>query len=163
MASHDSDILSHLHVSLQQASHSPPAVTITVTNTARHPVTLLTWNSPLDAMALSLGLLTLTVAGAPAPLAVPTIKVARKMPPAAAAIVGLAPGESRENRVELGAPRVPLDRLRGAKVDVRLKGRWMQVWPRAREAVTRDMIERLGAEGDAVSGDFEAEGIVLEI
>ncbi|CAN8099698.1 unnamed protein product [Discula destructiva] len=163
MSSQDSDVLSNLHVSLKQASKSPPAVTITVTNNIPGPVTILAWGSPLDEKALQLGLLSLIPEGETAPLEITTIKVSRKMPPTDAALLSLAPGESRENHVELRGMLVPLDRIKGKRVKVKAKGTWMQVWPRARSELTQKMIEELGPDGDAMSGEFETKSIDIEV
>lgn len=163
MVSHDSDILAQLHVSLQQTAKSPPAVSVKVTNNAAGPVTILTWESPLDPLALQLGLLTLTPAGAGSPLDIPTIKVSRKLPPGDESLVSLAAGESRANHVTFPELLVPLAEIRGKKTRVGLKGRWTRVWPKARSELTQAQIEELGAEDGAVSGEFEAEGIEIEV
>lgn len=167
MMSHDSDILSDLRVSLQQTSKSPPAICIKVTNNSSRPVTVLTWESPLDQLALQLGLLTITPesanASASAPLDIPTIKVSRKLPPGNESLVSLAPGESRENHVVFQELLVPLAEIRGKKARVSLKGRWTRVWPKARSELTQEQIEGLGAEGGAVSGECKAEGIEIEV
>lgn len=163
MTSHDSNILSDLHVSLKQVAKSPLAVTITVTNNSPRSVTILTWDSPLDGLALHLGLLTLTPAGKSAPLGIPTINVSRQLPPTDASLVGLAPGESRENDVVFPELLVPLQKIKGQRIGVKLKGRWTRVWKRARAELTQEMIEDFGADGNAVSGEFETDSIEIEV
>lgn len=168
MAHHDSDILSDLAVSLRQASSSsaPPAITVKVTNNSPKPVTILTWESPLDPLALQLGLLSITPAGASTPLDIPTIKVSRKLPPGEDSLVSLAPGESHENEIVLKELLVPLAQLRGKKSSVTIQGRWGRVWLAPRDQLTQQAIEALGAtEGGAaaVSGAFETGPVEIDV
>ena len=67
--------LSELKVSVRQASSSPPKLTIGVTNTHSSPVTIFTWDSPLDPLAVQLGLLSFTPEGQDSPINIPTIQV----------------------------------------------------------------------------------------
>lgn len=164
MVNHDSDILSDLHVSLRQSSSkSPPAVTVKVTNNSPKPVTILTWESPLDPLALQLGLVSITPAGAPGPLDIPTLKVSRKLPPGEDSLVSLAPGESRESEVVFKELLVPLEKVQGTKSSVKVKGRWGRVWLAPRDQLTQQAIAELGAEGGAVSGEFESEAVEIDV
>lgn len=163
MTTHDSDILSALHVTLTQASASPPAITITVINTSPQPLTLLTWDSPLDPLALQLGLLTITATDSSTTLDIPTMKVSRKLPPTDACLVGLAPGESLSNHVVFREGLVPMEELKGKTLSVKAKGRWTRVWLLAREELTAEMVEELGAGGNAVAGEFETDSIEIEV
>ncbi|KAI3390661.1 hypothetical protein diail_8898 [Diaporthe ilicicola] len=164
MASQDSDILSQLQISLSQVpSKSPPAVSIKVTNNSPKPVTILTWQSPLDELALSLGLLSITPSGAPEPLDIPTIMVQRKLPPDEKSLVSLAPGESRENQVELREILVPPEKLKGKKSAVRVKGRWMGVWPKSRDEVSAEEIEKMAHGGGAVAGTYASDTVEIEV
>lgn len=164
MVNHDSDILSDLNISLRQSStSSPPAITVKVTNNSTKPVTILRWQSPLDPLALQLGLLSITPAGAPEPLDIPTIKVSRKLPPGEESLVSLAPGESRENEVVLKEMLVPLDKIKGKKSSVKVKGRWDHVWLAPRDQLTKQAVEELGTDGVAVSGEFETEATEIEV
>lgn len=170
MVNHDSDILSDLHVSLRQSSSSssssspsPPAITVKVTNNSPKAVTILTWESPLDPLALQLGLLHITPAGSSAPLEIPTIKVSRKLPPGEESLVSLAPGESAENEIVLKELLVPLEKLQGKKSSVQVKGRWDRVWLAPRNQLSQKAIEELGAEGGAVSGVYATEAIEIDV
>lgn len=66
----DFSVANNLEVSLSQApSTGNPSLSVTVKNThPSTPLTLLTWDSPLDPLALQLGLVSVTPAGAPGPL-----------------------------------------------------------------------------------------------
>lgn len=163
MASQGNEILSQLHVSLSQASKSPPTVSIKVTNNSPSPVTILTWDSPLDPIALSLGLFSVTPSGASEPLDITRVMVSRKMPPSDESLVSLAPGESRENEVVLRELLVPVEKLKGRKSTVEVKGRWMGVWPKSRDALSGEAIEKGAHGGGAVAGTFASDSIEIEV
>lgn len=151
-----------LHISLRQTATSPPAITITVTNTSPHPLTLLTWDSPLDPLALQLGLLNLT---APHPLLavvdIPTVQVSRQRPPGDEALVALAAGETAENTIVVLKEAVVAEKnLKGTRMRVALKGRWRAVWFKDKEALTA--AERAQLVG-ATSGEFEADEIEIQV
>ncbi|KAH8747166.1 hypothetical protein F5883DRAFT_584408 [Diaporthe sp. PMI_573] len=163
MASQDDQILSQLHVSLSQASKSPPTVSIKVTNNSPSPVTILSWESPLDQLALSLGLFRITPSGASEPLEIDRIMVSRKMPPSGDSLVSLAPGESRENQVVLKEILVPAEKLKGKKSTVEVSGRWMGVWPKPRDELSSEAIEKGAHGGGAVAGTFSSDSIDIEV
>lgn len=163
MASQDNEILSQLHVSLSQASKSPPAISIKVTNNSPSPVTILSWESPLDEIALSLGLVSITPSGASEPLDISRVMVSRKFPPSESSLVSLAPGESRENQVVLKEVLVPAEKLKGKKSTVEVKGRWMGVWPKSRDALSDEAIEKGAHGGGAVAGTFKSDSIEIEV
>lgn len=167
MADHDSAaVLSKLVVSVRQADKSPPTFTLKVTNTGSGPVTILTWESPLDALALQLGLLSITPSGAAAPLDLPTIQVRRKTPPDEDQLVTLEAGESQEREIVIKEQVVPISDLAGdgkGKGTIKCKGRWMSVWPVKRDGVTDHEIELQGMGDEALNGDFESESVVFDM
>ncbi|GME39315.1 hypothetical protein GTA08_BOTSDO08011 [Neofusicoccum parvum] len=145
---------SHLALSVRQTATSPPTLALALTNThPSSPLTLLVWDSPLDPLALQLGLVEITPAGAgAAPLPLPSIKVSRLLPPGEDALVTLAPGEVRERELVLREPVVPWKEVRGGKARVVVRGRWRAVWEG--EGVGREAVE--GMEG-AMTGEWEGE------
>lgn len=165
MASQDNEqVLSQLHVSLSQASSkSPPAVSIKVTNNSPSPVTILSWESPLDPLALSLGLFSITPEGASEPMEIDRVMVSRKTPPGDDSLISLGPGESRENQVVLKEILVPAEKLKGKKSKVEVKGRWMGVWPKPRGELSGDAIEKGAHGGGAVAGTFASDSIEIEV
>ncbi|KAK7711538.1 hypothetical protein SLS64_002741 [Diaporthe eres] len=163
MASQDNELLSQLHVSLSQASKSPPAISLKVTNNSPSPVTILSWESPLDELALSLGLFSITPSGASEPVEITRIMVSRKMPPSDKSLVSLGPGESRENQVVLKELLVPVEKLKGKKSTVEVKGRWMGVWPKSRDELTSEEIEKGAYGGGAVAGTYASDRIEIEV
>ncbi|KAI0198875.1 hypothetical protein F4808DRAFT_247565 [Astrocystis sublimbata] len=153
-------VLSALKVSVQQASASPPKLKIAVTNTHPSPVTVFAWNSPLDALAVQLGLLAFTPEGKDA-INIPTIQVRRLMPPGDDAYVTIAPGETEEREVLLKKPMVPVDQLQG-KVKVVCKGEWKAVWAAKKEEISAEALKNTSADENALQGNFESEAVEME-
>ncbi|KAG8162046.1 hypothetical protein KVR01_007811 [Diaporthe batatas] len=154
--------LDNLEVSLAQASPADtPRLSVSVKNT--HPsttLTLLRWDSPLDPLALQLGLIAVTPAGgASAPLDMPTIQIRRAMPPDAESLVTLRPGESASSVVELRDSFVPRDTWAQGKAKIGMRGSWAAIWPGLRKDDLLGDVERLSAlgGGDGVlTGEWES-------
>lgn len=148
-----------LHVTLAQKSKSPPTITLRVKNIhPSTPLTFLTWNTPLDPAILPLGILAVSLPDSADRLNKDSIKISRKTPPAADQFVTLAPGEAREQHVELKRPIVPLDKVEGGKVVVRCGGRWGDVWEE--EVGPEEWSARAGKGG---SGEWECEALEVEL
>ncbi|KAI1199336.1 hypothetical protein F5X97DRAFT_123697 [Nemania serpens] len=155
-------VLSALEVSVRQASSSPPKLTVSVANTHSSPVTVFIWNSPLDPLALQLGLLSFTPEGKDAPIDLPTIQVRRLMPPGDDAFVTIEPGQTEEREVLLKKPMVPLDQLQG-KTKVVCKGEWKGVWASKKEDISGESLRDPGTDGAALTGNFESEPVEIEL
>ena len=152
-----------LAVSLRQATSPTPGVVLKVTNSGPTPVTILTWESPLDPLALQLGLVSLTPEGAKEPSDIPVIQVSRQLPPGEDSLVSLDPGASKENEITFREPIVPLNQMKG-KVAVSCKGRWMSVWSARRSELSAETIGNLGAgDGTSFSDDFRSNSIEMDI
>lgn len=164
----DFSLADNLEVSLLQASAAAtPGLSVSVKNThPSTPVTLLKWDSPLDPLALQLGLISVTVAGASTPIDMPTIKVSRAMPPGADSLVTLEPGESASSVVELREAFVPKDTWAQGPAKVSMKGRWGAVWPGlVKDDLLGDpeKLRALGGGGDGVlTGKWESPTIEIE-
>ncbi|KAK5629286.1 hypothetical protein RRF57_005001 [Xylaria bambusicola] len=154
--------LSELKVSVRQASSSPPKLTIGVTNTHSSPVTLFTWDSPLDPLAVQLGLLSFTPEGKDTPVDIPTIQVRRLMPPGDNAYVTIEPGQTEEREVLLKKPMVPLDQLQG-KVKVVCKGKWRSVWAAKKEDISAESLKNGGTDEAALKGNFKSDETEIEL
>ncbi|KAL8383451.1 hypothetical protein RB595_010582 [Gaeumannomyces hyphopodioides] len=153
------DVLSKLTVSVSQSATSPPTLAVKVVNGNDVPVTVLTWDSPLDPAALSLGVVHITPAGAAAPLELPTIMFRRLMPPAPESLVTIEPGAAVEREMVLKDEVVPADKLfgsGGAPARVTLKGRWTCVWVKRRADISEESLDRTSGADDAVEGEFES-------
>ncbi|KAK7921436.1 hypothetical protein PG985_009458 [Apiospora marii] len=151
---------SNLEVSIRHAGEHKLA--LAVTNTGDKPLNVLTWNSPLDPLALKLGLVELVPAGSSSaePIQMHTIQIRRKMPPEADSVVTIQAGEKQENVLELGEPVVPADKLRG-KMTVRCKGAWMGVW--GADDFKAEELKKIGSAEETRFGDFEAELTAVEL
>jgi hypothetical protein len=152
----------NLEISISQASASSaaPSLSISVKNThPSTPVTLLKWDSPLDPLALQLGLISVTPAGASAPVDMPIINVRRAMPPGTDSLVVLQPGESVSSVVDLRDSFVPGETWDKGKAKVGMKGQWGAVWP----GLTKDdlladpeKLSALGGGDGALTGEWES-------
>ncbi|KAF7543437.1 hypothetical protein G7Z17_g10739 [Cylindrodendrum hubeiense] len=149
-------------VSLTQKSTSPPTIIVHVTNTNSDPVTFLSYGSPLDGLALQLGLLSITPDGASTSLEVPTLEVQRKWPPDAESLITFAPGESQQQDIVIKNTVVPPDDI-GAKAIVQLTGKWQAVWGKAKEDISKEAIEKAGIADDAYSGLFSSNELEIEV
>ncbi|KAF4314103.1 hypothetical protein GTA08_BOTSDO01757 [Botryosphaeria dothidea] len=150
---------SHLQISLAQKSKSPPTITIRVKNTHPDtPLTFVTWNTPLDPSALPLGVISVADAASGERLNKDTIKIGRKTPPAPDQFVTIAPGEAREQDLELKGPLVPLDKASG-KLKVSCKGAWGDVW--AGESVGPSEWQEKSGKG--LNGEYESEALEVEL
>lgn len=165
------ELLSHLTTAITQSSTSNPSkldLTITVRNT--HPtqsLTFLSWASPLDPLVLQLGLLQLYPVGSDEPLDLPVISVRRLMPPPRDTLVTLAPGESKEQKLDIGEPRVDLDSVFGkskgqGKARVGLRGEWAAVWRGTAKDVSDESLESMGADAASMGGSFEVRPVEVE-
>ncbi|KAI1396680.1 hypothetical protein F4819DRAFT_474574 [Hypoxylon fuscum] len=164
MSDASSDVIAKLQVSVRQVSSSPPTLAIAVTNAHAGPVTILRWDSPLDPLALQLGVVSLARGGSDGgPVDIPTVQVRRMMPPGPDALVTVAAGQTREQLLELREPMVPLRALRGTSVRVACRGEWTGVWPREADAVSAEALGKAGASEDAQKGRFESEAVEIEL
>ncbi|KAI2616226.1 hypothetical protein GGR54DRAFT_610043 [Hypoxylon sp. NC1633] len=163
MSSDSADVTSKLKVTVRQVgTPSPPKLALAVTNKHSGPVTVLSWNSPLDPLAVQLGLISLTPAGSDGPVQIPTIQVRRRMPPGPESLVTIGAGQTKEQQLELKAPMVPLDELRG-RASVVCKGEWMSIWLAETNTVPKDSLENAGASEDAFRGPFQSETVDIEL
>lgn len=165
----DFSVANNLEISLSQApATATPSLSVTVKNThPSTPLTLLTWDSPLDPLALQLGLVSVTPAGTQAPIDMPTIKVSRALPPGADSLVTLQPGESASSVVELRDMFVPKATWAQGKAEVSMRGRWAAVWPGLdKDELLEDVqkLSALGGGGDGVlTGEWESLAIEIEV
>ncbi|KAJ4391042.1 hypothetical protein N0V93_004655 [Gnomoniopsis smithogilvyi] len=156
----DNSLLSNLVISVRLISSDPPTLGLTVKNENSVPVTIFTWDSPLDPLALSLGVLSITPVGSSTPFKIPEIKVSRKFPPGEDALVELGAGQSsKENELVLkemlGAKE--LRERQVEKASVQCKGEWRAVWATSRKELDQESIERMGTDEKAASGKYQSD------
>ncbi|PHH89734.1 hypothetical protein CDD83_5406 [Cordyceps sp. RAO-2017] len=152
--------LGNLAVTLKQTSSKPPTIQVTVTNKNKYPVTVLSYDSPLDQLALPLGLLSITPAGSTKPIDLPIIRVKRVWPPRDDSLIVIKPGASATSDIVLKDPPVPIKKL-GRKATVILRGRWTAVWPRSKDKLSKAEIEN--PSSSAFNGDFVTNPLEIKV
>ena len=175
---------SSLTVSARQTGTSPPRITFAVTNRSSRPLTVLTWDSPLDPLVLQLGHLEISVVApvvepgdrdpdsesGPAlrRLDIPTVQIRRKTPPDPESLVTIGPGETAENEVELREALVPPEELRraaddGGRITAVCRGPWTAVWPLSADDVSEEAREALGAGPGVFRGSYETPPLEIAV
>ncbi|GJC98997.1 hypothetical protein CH63R_11052 [Colletotrichum higginsianum IMI 349063] len=155
-------VLSNLAIRIRQASTSPPTLALSVTNNHDAPLTILRWKTPLDPLAIQLGVLSITPEGKSEPLELPTVELRRIMPPPPQDLITLQPGERREQEVVLKEPIVALDQL-GKTARVAVKGKWQTVWPTTADKLSQETLEKLQFGDGVLTGEFESEAVDVTI
>ncbi|KAF5023226.1 hypothetical protein F66182_4734 [Fusarium sp. NRRL 66182] len=155
--------LRQLEVAISQLEKDPPTIQVTVANKNDSPVTILTYGSPLDPLAIQLGMLYITPKGESKPLEILQIEAQRLWPPAEDALVEVAPGKTATYELTLQEPVVPMDRVfEGARVQ--LKGSWSAVWTREKRDVDYQSLEEAGSFGnDTLTGPFQSNALDIEV
>lgn len=125
--------------------------TVTISNPTTQPITVLTWNSPLDPKAAVSGIFKAVDVGDPDQAIVegPKIMFRRVTPPPKTDLVEILAGGNAVAEVVL--PNFPFES--GKSYKMRVEGRWMSAWSVKKDKVTEDMLEAFGA-GDEMVGDF---------
>ncbi|KAI0901178.1 hypothetical protein F4806DRAFT_451303 [Annulohypoxylon nitens] len=187
------DVISKLKVSVRQVSgsgSSPAKLALAVTNAHDGAVTILSWNTPLDPLALQLGVVSFFTAvpdgsendnggqddGAKdnsggdssgggkkkigEKIEIPTIQIRRRMPAGPESLVTIGAGQTHEQEVEVRGP--PLERLRGRRVAVACAGEWTGVWLSEADAVAKvSSLHDAGASEGALRGSFQSEPVEI--
>lgn len=152
-----------LQLSLAQVPDTTPTtIRITVTNTGSGPVTLLTYDSPLDPAALQLGLLSLTPLGAAAPLDLPVAHLRRIWPPTRNLLVALAPGESADSEIFFREAVVTAEEL-GERATVVVRGQWSAVWAKGKDEVSDGELNDPQGSADSFQGSFASEPLEVTV
>jgi len=113
-----------------------PTVLLGVTNTSKNkPYTILSWSSPLDPLALQLGLLSLAVSSSGNRIQTNAIMLKRHTPPTDDAYVTIEPGATKQQEVLIREPSVDVESLAGKTVRVSWLGsdRPIAVWEARKE------------------------------
>ncbi|KAL7938763.1 hypothetical protein V8C35DRAFT_289118 [Trichoderma chlorosporum] len=155
-----SNPIDRLRVTIQQTKTSPLIITSTVVNDNTYPVTFLLYNSPLDALAPTIGLLTITPDGAQQPLELPKIQIRRVWPPSPDSLIQLEPGAGQSADIVL---REFITSQIENRATVVLKGHWNMVWSKQKHEITAGMIEQaqLQPSPDLFTGDFATESLEI--
>lgn len=152
-----------LEVTLKQTSASPATVQVSVTNKNDYAVTVLSYDSPLDVMALSLGLVTITPDGASKPLNLPKRQVRRVMPPPSDALIPIAPGRTVTSDIVLAGSGVEEALRSVSKVSVRISGNWQAVWAKRKGDIGEVKLGGVQPDPAVFSGGFSSEAVHVTV
>lgn len=152
-----------LKLSLAQVPDaSPTTVKVTVTNTGSGPITVLDYDSPLDPSALQLGLLSITPAGASAPLDLPVVQFRRIWPPGKDQLISIAPSESADSEIFFRPAIVPPEDL-GEKATVQIKGEWTAVWAKTKDEISDGELNDPRGSPGVFQGSFASEPLEVTV
>lgn len=143
---------------------NPPAFRATITNRNPFAVSFLDYDSPVDELALQLGLVELTPA-APAdaePVALDSIKVNRLWPPKVDFVREIAAGGSVSGEVAVRPRNVPFERL-GDRFFAQMKGEWRAVMAMPKSDVTKEFLEHIPARPNTYQGKYESDRIEMVV
>lgn len=126
-------------INLQASTSLPVPITISVRNPAQAPVTLLTWNTPLDSRAGVLGVFEVCDTGNGQAIAIDTIKVSRKLPATSEDLVEIPGGQTVSRTVNI--PAFPLEE--GHEYTIRAQGIWHAIWEMPLTDVTISQLAEL--------------------
>ena len=150
----DETPLNGLKLSLAHVSgSSPPALTAILTNDNTVPVTLLSYDSPLDPLSLQLGFLSILPDGKDEPIEVRKLHVRRIWPPTIEQLITLAPGESARNEIVI-KPMVVSPEYLGPKATFELKGKYQAVWLKDKHDIDPPSLQDPRSSPGAVEGSF---------
>ncbi|KAG5928527.1 hypothetical protein E4U42_000510 [Claviceps africana] len=156
--------ISNLEVSLKQTCASPPAIRAIVTNNNSFPVTVVTYDSPLDNLALKLGLLSITLEGSSSPLPLPIVGARRIWPPPPESLVTIAAGESAATDIDMGGPKFGVELFESSsRASVTLVGNWHAVWPKDKSSLENFNLGSASPDPDVYSGPFASETLAISI
>ncbi|OQE27697.1 hypothetical protein PENSTE_c004G02265 [Penicillium steckii] len=136
-------------INLQASTSLPVPITISVRNPAQAPVTLLTWNTPLDSRAGVLGVFEVCDTGNGQAIAIDTIKVSRKLPATSEDLVEIPGGQTVSRTVNI--PAFPLEE--GHEYTIRAQGIWHAIWEMPLTDVTTSQLTDLTG---ATRGEFQS-------
>ena len=160
MASGDSsNPISGLSVTLEQVKGaSPPTVKATVKNNNDRPVSVLTYNSPLESLAIPLGFVQVTPEGAKEPLDLAGLQIRRMWPPVRDDITEIAAGGSASAELPFNPMAVPPEKM-GKKNTVQIVGEWMAVYDVPKKDITDEMLDKTPRGGNTYMGDYKSDKI----
>ncbi|KAL8740008.1 MAG: hypothetical protein Q9190_007244 [Brigantiaea leucoxantha] len=138
------DLSSTIHVSIEPVASSyhveePITLHVVLQNRASHPITVLTWDSPLDPRAGVLGIFQARDAQYDTVVRGDVIKFARQLPPNRDSFVEVGSHQQTETWVKL--PVMQLKSGRGYLVEAR--GKWKAVWNRKLDEIEKSSLDSM--------------------
>ncbi|GKU01253.1 hypothetical protein FLAG1_03397 [Fusarium langsethiae] len=154
--------LRNLEVVITQEEKNPVLMRTAVKNNNDHPVTILSYGSPLDALAIQLGTLYITPKGGSEALEILQIEASRLWPPMEDALIELGAGQTAIWESTLQEPVVPMDSVfEGATVQ--LKGTWTAVWPREKEGIDFSELEEGTPINGTLTGSYKSNVLDIQV
>lgn len=124
---------------LQTFLSFPVPISVSIRNTAETPVTLLTWNTPLDLQAGVLGVFEVYDTGNGQSIPIDTIKISRKLPATPEDLVEIPAGETVNRIVKI--PEFQFED--GHEYSIRAQGIWHAIWEIPLTEVTTSQLSDL--------------------
>ncbi|OAA70633.1 hypothetical protein ISF_02607 [Cordyceps fumosorosea ARSEF 2679] len=162
------DPIPQLAVTLAQVPGAhPPTLRATITNNNPFAVCLLDYDSPVDALAIALGLVELTPSS-PADAApvqpVDPIRPNRPWPPKVDYLVEVPGGGGAvvSEDIALRAAYVPYGEL-GARFFARMRGPWRAVVAMRKSEITEEFLERIPERPNTYQGTYESDRIEITV
>lgn len=154
--------LKNLDVVISQLEKNPVLMRAAVTNHNDHPVTILNYGSPLDALAIQMGTLYITSKDETTPLEVLQIEASRLWPPLEDALIEIGAGQTVSWESTLQEPVVPMDSVyeRGT---VQLKGNWLAVWTQEKAGIDPSELEEGALINGTLTGPYTSNVLEIEL
>ncbi|KAL9637503.1 MAG: hypothetical protein Q9164_002150 [Protoblastenia rupestris] len=130
-------------------------IEVTVQNTAKHPVTILKWDTPLDLRAGILGIFEARNPQDGSVIEGDIIRFSRKLPPPEEDFVEIGSQDNSTARIKLPTH----DLLPGVEYLMEAKGQWKAVWDRSRRDVSQQDLDHLT---QASKGDFKTSPVKVK-
>ncbi|PFH62044.1 hypothetical protein XA68_15367 [Ophiocordyceps unilateralis] len=153
-----SRILDNLIVKIGPAASAPAVVRVFVHNNNTDAVTFMKDYSPLDPLALRLGMFNITPAYSPHPIKLPVVEVRREWPPDLRSLVTIQPGSTVTSDLNLHDLEMDFSRFENSASAV-LFGDWLAVWKVSRVVKDLFRLENWGSIG----GKFVSNHIMVNL
>ncbi|KAJ5129103.1 hypothetical protein N7448_002812 [Penicillium atrosanguineum] len=148
--------LASQQLATEALSPSTVPITVSIYNPAESPITILKWNSPIDARAGVLGVFDVCDTGSGESIPLDIIKISRKLPPSLDDLVEISGGKTVHFTVDL--PGVYFQK--GHEYSVYAAGTWHAVWEKPRSDVTASQLTDLGS---ANRGEFHSNVVLVKL
>ncbi|KAL9610936.1 MAG: hypothetical protein Q9167_004378 [Letrouitia subvulpina] len=155
------DLSSTIHVSIEPVSNSyqveePITLHVVLQNRASHPITILTWDSPLDPKAGILGVFYARDAQYDTMVRGDVVNFSRKLPPTRDSFVEVGSHQQTETWVKL--PVMQLRTGRGYLIEAR--GKWKAVWNGRLGDIDKESLDSMTG---GLSGQFKYCSAMLNV
>ena len=155
--------LSFLQVSISAVtstlqSNTPLEIDVSIRNNAQHPVTILTWDSPLDPKAGLLGIFELVNLETKESVPLATARLARELPPSSDSFVEIKGQKDYKSSTTL--PTVDLGLPDDTEYRIEVKGSWRSVWNGTKAEIGREALESVTG---GTAGEYNSNEIRVKI